>query len=123
MTAAAALALAHAHGIAISLDGSDLILESRGSIAPEVRAVIRQAKADLVAALRREVSGAVAGDDLLDALRRKGFVISRYGQDDGTMPPLPEVVAKHDAFFRRLLAWQAPDQSAATGRQNQGLKR
>ena len=73
-----------------------------------MRLALRKAKGDLVAALRREVSGAVAGDDLLDALRRKGFVISRYGQDDGTMPPLPEVVAKHDAFFRRLLAWQAP---------------
>ena len=121
--AASAMALAKAHGIAVSLDGSDLILKSRGAIPDEVRLALRKAKGDLVAALRREVSGAVAGDDLLDALRRKGFVISRYGQDDGTMPPLPEVVAKHDAFFRRLLAWQAPDQSAATGRQNQGLKR
>ena len=108
MTAAAALALAKAHGVSISLDGSNLMLESRGSIAPEVRAVIRQAKADLVAALRRDPTGAVTGGDLLDALTRKGFVISRRGEDDGTMPPLRDVVENHHVFFRRLLAWSAP---------------
>ena len=92
--------------IAVSLDGGDLILESRGAIPDEVRLALRQAKADLVAALRQaKPERALTGDELLDALRRKGFVITRY---DGTMPPLRDVVAKHDAFFRRLLAWSSP---------------
>jgi hypothetical protein len=104
--AASAMALAREHGVSISLDGSDLILESRGSIAPEVRAVIRQAKADLITLLARrdtDPTGALAGDDLLDALRRKGFVISY----DGSVP-LPEVVEKHHVFFLRLQAWSSP---------------
>ena len=104
MTASAALALAHAHGVAVSLDGSDLILESRGAIPDEVRLALRQAKADLVAALRREVSGAVAGDELLDALRRKGFVISLTGSDRD----LRDIVAERRPLFERLLNWRAP---------------
>jgi hypothetical protein len=109
MTASTALALAHAHGVAISLDGGDLILESRGAIPDEVRLALRQAKADLVVALRHaKPERALTGDELLAALRARGFVINRRGEDDGTMPPLRDVVAKHDAFFRRLLAWRGP---------------
>ena len=133
MTAAAALALARAHGVSISLDGSDLILESRGAIPDEVRLALKSAKADLVAALRHAATvgnstvekrvgkdgqarkapsakpeRALSSDDLLDALRRKGFVISLTGSDRD----LREVVEKRQAFFRRLLLWKAPGQSA-----------
>ena len=143
MTAAAALALAKAHGVSISLDGSDLILESRGAIPADVLASLRQAKADLVAALRQVTTAefsavdekrvgkddearkgsekperALTGDDLLDALRRKGFEIKWRGDNGGTVPPLRDVVEKHPAFFRRLLTWQTPDQCASMGRQS-----
>ena len=86
-------------------------MKSRGFIPPDVLASLRQAKGDMLAALRRtsvDRTGDPTDGDLLDALRRKGFVISRYGQDDGTMPPLCDVVANHHVFFRRLLAWSAP---------------
>jgi TubC N-terminal docking domain len=111
MTGSAALALAQAHGIAVSLDGGDLILESRGAIPQEVRLAIRKAKADLVAFLARrdaDQTGAVAGDELLEALRARGFVIRWRGDRGGTLPPLGDVVERRQAFFRRLLAWQAP---------------
>jgi hypothetical protein len=109
MTASAALALAHAHGIAVSLDGSDLILESRGAIPDEVRLALRQAKADLVAALRHaKPERALTGDGLLEELRARGFVIEWRGDSGGATPPLRDVVEKHDAFFRRLLTWQDP---------------
>jgi hypothetical protein len=110
--AAAAFALAKRHGVEVTLRGDGLVLRSRGEIQPDVLASLRQAKPDMLAALRRDSTG----DELLEALRARGFVISRYGQDDGTMPPLPDVVAKHDAFFRRLLAWKVPDQGVATAR-------
>jgi hypothetical protein len=107
MTAAAALALAKAHGVSISLDGSDLILESRGSIRADVLASLRQTKGDLVAALRRNSAAdavALTGDELLEALRRKGFVISITGSDRD----LRDIVAERRPLFERLLTWQAP---------------
>jgi hypothetical protein len=124
VTAAAAFALAEKHGVEIALDNrGDLVLRSRGSIPPDVLASLRQAKEDMLAALRRlDRTGALTGDDLLDALRRKGFVIRRYGDnavvDDeteaGRAPPMPllrEVIENHHAYFAALLAWSAPDQA------------
>ena len=65
-------------------------------------AALREAKPE------RDPTGALASDDLLEALRARGFVIAWRGDHGGTMPPLSDVVAKHHAFFRRLLTWSAP---------------
>ena len=131
MSAAAALALAHAHGVAISLDGGDLILESRGPIPPDVRSALKSAKADLLAALRQSTATnvevekrvgkdgqarkdppakperALSSDDLLDALRARGFEIEWRGDKDGSLP-LTEVVQSRRPLFERLLTWSAP---------------
>ena len=110
MTAAAAFALAQAHGVDVVLDGGKIAFRSRGLIPPDVLAWLRSAAPDMLAALRHaKPECALTGDELLDALRRKGFVISiRYGEGDGAMPPLAAVVENHHAFFRRLLAWSSP---------------
>jgi hypothetical protein len=58
-------------------------------------AVLRQAKPER----------ALTGDDLLDALRRRGFVINLTGSDRD----LRDIVAERRPLFERLLAWRAPD--------------
>jgi hypothetical protein len=109
VSAAAAFALAQAHNVEVVLDGGKIAFRSRGSIRPDVLVSLRSAAPDMLAALRHaKPEPALTGDELLDALWRKGFVINHRGEYDGTMPPLRDVVAKHDAFFRRLLAWSSP---------------
>jgi ParB-like chromosome segregation protein Spo0J len=112
VTAAAAFALAQAHGVDVVLDGGKIAFRSRGFIPPDVLASLRSAAPDMLAALRQAKpsapTGAPTSDELLEVLRARGFVIKWRGDRGGAMPPLRDVVAKHQAFFRRLLTWRAP---------------
>jgi hypothetical protein len=134
VTAAAAFALAKAHNVEVALDGGKIAFRSRGSIRPDVLASLRRAAPDMLAALRSRgrQDGLAAlpnqkspaapnptSDNLLEALRARGFVISLTGSDRD----LRDIVAERRPLFERLLAWQAPGESAATARQHQGLKR
>lgn len=108
MTAAAAFALAKAHGVEIVLDARGvLVMRSYGPIPDEVRLALRRAKADLLAALRHERTDgcpSVSGDALLEALRVRGFEISLTGSDRD----LRDIVAERRPLFERLLSWRAP---------------
>jgi len=98
--AAAAFRLAKRHGVEIAMDGGGLIMRSDRRVSPVVRAALRKAKPDLLAALR--------ADALLERLRQRGFEISLTGSDRD----LRDIVVERRPLFERLLAWSAPDRCA-----------
>ena len=108
--AAAAFALADRHSVEIALDSrGDLVFRSRGFIRPDVLAALRQARGEMLAALRHaEPERALSGDELLEALRVHGFVINLTGSDRD----LRDIVAERRPLFERLLSWRAPTRQA-----------
>lgn len=114
---AAAFALAKANGVDVVLDGGKIVFRSRGLIRPDVLASLRSAAPDMLAALRHSTvgnppvekrvgkDGELTSDDLLEALRRKGFVISLTGSDRD----LRDIVAERRPLFERLMSWRAPN--------------
>jgi hypothetical protein len=105
MTAAAAMALAKAHDVEIALDSRGvLVMRSYGPIPPDVRLALKSAKPELIALFARDRASALTGDELLEALRARGFVINLTGSDRD----LRDIVAERRPLFEKLLAWQAP---------------
>jgi hypothetical protein len=111
VTAAAAFALAKTHGVDVVHDGGKIVFRSRGFIRPDVLASLRSAAPDMLAALRSPKPMSVrdpTGDELLEALRARGFAISITGSNRD----LRDIVAERRPLFERLLAWRAPDAAA-----------